>query len=1053
MESTRDPSRTIKLGDEFASARVEAELLAAIVRSSDDAIVGKDLNGRITSWNPSAERIFGYTAEEAVGRQISLIIPPERVDDMYKILGGVGRGETFDHFETVRVRKDGQRITVSLTVSPIRDATGKVIGASKIARDVTEQRRSEMAQKFLSEASVLLASSLDYRTTLNNVANLAVPRLADWCAVDILEPSGKVDRLAVAHVDPEMVRWAREIQAQRPIDMDAPSGVPNVLRTGKSEIYPTITPEMLAHVPEEDLALIEQMQIRSVVLVPLVSRGRTIGVVSFVSSIPGRYGEFDLRLAEELGLKAGLAVDNAWLLSSLQEELEVRKRAERTLEVKASELSILYDASKDLGSTLDVAEVYLNLQRLVAKVMDGENLVVSCYSADDDLIRCEFGYVDGVPIDAKSLPPLPLNRSGGGLQSQVILSGEPMLIGDVQKRVTAPGANFLDVDAKGKQKRIETSADTSVKSMLLVPIRMKDEVIGVVQVMSAREGAYDADNLRMLQALVLQMAAATQNAHLYHKTLKAENRYRTLVSASTSVVWAADGSGQWNADQSGWQAYTNQKDEEQLGEGWLNSVHPADRPFVEKAWEDALESQKAFAIECRIWHQPSSSYHYCDLRSVPVCDADKVLEWVGTVTDIHERKRAERRSEFLLTLNDRIRSLETPEAILHGVVVALGEELAANRCSYGEVSEDGRSLTISDDYVRGVKSIVGKIEVSIERSHTIAPLRQGQVVVVNDTCTAERLEGIGEDQRQIMERMDVRSYIAVPVLKGAGLTLQGVLSVQDSRPRVWTGEEIELTVEAAERAWLAVQSVRARLEIEKLNAELENRVRERTAALEAVNRELEGFSYTVSHDLRGPLRAITSSSMMLIEDYGDQLPADAQHRLKRQVTAANKLARLIDDVLKLSRLTRMELAKEKVDLSTIAREVADEVRARRPDAEPEFTIAPQLCTEGDTQLLKLMLQNLFENSIKFGKNGRPRIWVGKKSIKGRDVFYVQDDGIGFEQQYAEKIFTPFERLHRDEEYPGTGIGLANVRRVIEKHGGTIWAEGQPEQGATFFFTI
>jgi len=1032
------------------------ERLAAIVESSEDAIVSKDLTGRITTWNRAAERIFGYTSEEVVGKPISVIIPPDRVQDMFRILDAVGRGEKIEHFETVRVRKDGVPINVSLTVSPILDSNGTIIGASKIARDITEQKRREIADTFLAEASSLLASSLEYKTTLNNVAQLAVPDLADWCAVDILEEDNSIDRLAIAHVDPSRVEWARRLQEDRPVSVEDPYGVGAVLRTGKSELHSMITASLIEErVKEEDRHLVEEALIRSAMVVPLVSRGRTIGALTFVSSIPGRYGQSDLDLAEELGRRSGLAVDNARLVTSLQNELTERRRTEIALDKRARELSLLYEAGRELSSTLDPTQVYLSLRRLIAEVMECENLVVSSYSPKDEMIRCEFAYVDGEVLDPSVLPPLPLNRSGTGIQSQIILSGEGTLIGNVRERVTAPGANYVDVDKHGNKRKISKPDDTGVSSLLLAPVRLKGEVIGVVQVSSHCDGAYDHDDLRMLEALVLQMAAATQNAHLYQQTREAESRYRTLVSASTAVTWSADPTGNWNAFQPNWQAFSGQDQEQQIGWGWLDAVQASDRESLKAAWAASLEAVEPLNTEARIWHAPSHQYAYCEIRSVPLqSEKGEVLEWVGTITNISERKRNERRSNFLLTLNDKFRTFETPDAILHGVVVALGQELGASRCTYGEMNPEGTELVITDDYVRDVSSIIGSFEVPKVGSHTIAPLKTGEVVVVNDTLEDPRLATLAAAKKEVFERIQVRSYIAVPVLRGPKSELQGVLSVQDSRPRLWSQEEVDLTVEAADRAWLAVQNLRARMEIEHANTLLETRVRERTAALEAANRELEGFSYTVSHDLRGPLRAITASSMMLIEDYSDALPPEAQHRLQRQVAAANKLARLIDDVLKLSRLTRLELTKAPLDLSAIATEVAEEIKARHPHLQAEFDIEPGLAAEGDGQLIRLLFQNLYENSFKFAKKGeRPSIKVRRCNEDPGHCFCVCDSGIGFEQDYAEKIFAPFERLHREDQYPGTGIGLANVRRIVEKHGGRIWAKGEIDRGAMFCFTL
>ena len=180
--------------------------LSAIVESSDDAIISKNLDGIIVSWNKGAERLYGYTAEEVVGKPLSILIPPDHPDELPAIMEQLKRGERIEHFETKRLRKDGSQVDVSVTISPVKRADGKIIGASKIARDITARKRAEQTTRFLADASAALAELTDYESTLQQVASLAVPFFADWCAVDIQEADGSLRRLAVTHTDPAKVQ-------------------------------------------------------------------------------------------------------------------------------------------------------------------------------------------------------------------------------------------------------------------------------------------------------------------------------------------------------------------------------------------------------------------------------------------------------------------------------------------------------------------------------------------------------------------------------------------------------------------------------------------------------------------------------------------------------------------------------------------------------------------------------------------------------------------------------------------------------------------------------
>ena len=242
---------------------------------------------------------------------------------------------------------------------------------------------------------------------------------------------------------------------------------------------------------------------------------------------------------------------------------------------------------------------------------------------------------------------------------------------------------------------------------------------------------------------------------------------------------------------------------------------------------------------------------------------------------------------------------------------------------------------------------------------------------------------------------------------------------------------------------------------------LEQRVAERTRELEkraaellAANNELDAFAYSVSHDLRAPLRSIDGFSQVLLEDYGAQLDDGGRDSLHRVRAASQRMATLIDDLLKLARVTRTEMRTERVDLSGLARDIVGEIQRTTPDRQVDFAIAPGLEAEGDAQLLRVVLDNLLRNGWKYtGKQPQPRVEFTTMDENGDRVFVIKDNGAGFDMKYADKLFGVFQRLHSSAEFEGTGVGLATVRRIINRHGGRIWAEGVVDQGATFFFTL
>ncbi len=257
-------------------------------------------------------------------------------------------------------------------------------------------------------------------------------------------------------------------------------------------------------------------------------------------------------------------------------------------------------------------------------------------------------------------------------------------------------------------------------------------------------------------------------------------------------------------------------------------------------------------------------------------------------------------------------------------------------------------------------------------------------------------------------------------------------------------------------------------ELQRHAADLERRVEERThelqerndalrrnaAELLAANTELDAFAYSVSHDLRAPLRSIDGFSQILLEDYSGTLDAAGRESLQRVRAASQRMGTLIDDLLKLARVTRIEIRTEDVDLSGMAGEIAAELQRATPERRVEFAIAPGLSARGDARLLRVALDNLLRNSWKYtAKQAQPRIEFASIAANGERAFMVRDNGAGFDMQYADKLFGVFQRLHSPAEFEGTGVGLATVRRIITRHGGRIWAEGVVDRGATFYFTL
>jgi len=350
-----------QLGTFIARRRAEAKSaeaerfrqhLAEVVRGTQDAVLSKDLDGIVTSWNPAAARLYGYTAEEAIGRHVSFIVPSDHKDEEMVILDRVKRGERLDTYETERIRADGARISVSLTVSPIRSPMRGLIGASVVARDITAQVRRRRAQEFLVAASRLLDSSLDPEETARTIVSTAVPELAELCLIDFRRADGWYGDTIVAAANPEMAERLERIRRDQPLDPAGEHPVAQVLRLNQPMIWRDLkAPEMVDKVSQNDehLRLMRDAGYNSAAVVPLVARGRTVGALSFLHAHGDlRYDPGDLDFLSELGERAALALDNARLYRErdrVAKSLQRGLRPPRPAEVEGLDISVVFEAA------------------------------------------------------------------------------------------------------------------------------------------------------------------------------------------------------------------------------------------------------------------------------------------------------------------------------------------------------------------------------------------------------------------------------------------------------------------------------------------------------------------------------------------------------------------------------------------------------------------------------------------------------------------------------------------------------------------------------------
>jgi len=356
-----------QLGTFIARRRAEArsaeaerfrQHLAEVVRGTQDAVLSKDLDGIVTTWNPAAARLYGYTAEEAIGRHVSFLVPPDHKDEEKVILDRVKQGERLDTYETERIRADGARISVSLTVSPIRSPMRGLIGASVVARDITAEVRRRRAQEFLVAASRLLDSSLDPEETARTIVGTAVPELAEICLIDFRRPDGWYGETVAAGANSEMAERLERVRRQTPLDPSGEHPVAQVLRLKQPMIWRDLkAPDVVDKVSQssEHLQLMRDAGYNSAAVVPLIARGRTLGALSFLHAHGDlRYDPGDLEFLSELGERAALALDNARLYRErdrVAKNLQRGLRPPRPAEVPGLGISVVFEAA---GEGIDV---------------------------------------------------------------------------------------------------------------------------------------------------------------------------------------------------------------------------------------------------------------------------------------------------------------------------------------------------------------------------------------------------------------------------------------------------------------------------------------------------------------------------------------------------------------------------------------------------------------------------------------------------------------------------------------------------------------------------
>jgi PAS domain S-box-containing protein len=943
-----------KLEEEVSARKWAEEMrghLSAVVESSDDAIISKTLEGTITSWNRAAERVFGYSSAEALGKSMRMLLPTDHAKEESDILASVGRGESVNHFETVRVRKDGKKIDVSVTISPIRNSSGVIVGASKIARDITEHKHAEQALKnSLATSEAALRELADQKFALDQHAIVAVTDVQGT----ITYVNDKFCAISQYSQD-ELIG-----QNHRILNSGHHS------RDFFQQMYYCIASGKVWH-----------GEIRN--------RAKD-GSIYWVDTTIVPFAGEDGKPRQYVAIRA---------------DITERKRAEDAVKESLAASKAALKEVADQKFALD--------QHAIVAITDVQGTIT--YVNERFCAISQYSKAELIGQNHRILNSGHHSKEFFQQMYRTIAAGQ-VWHGEIKNRAK-DGSNYW--------------VDTTIVPTLGAEGKPR-QYVAIRADITERKRAEDASQAAFKE-LADQKFALDQHAIV------------AITDVQGTITYVNDK----------FCAISQYSKDELIGQNHriLNSGHHS-KEFFQTMYH-AIANGKVWHGEIKNRAKDGSNY-WVDTTIVPTLGAEgKPQQYVAIRADITERKRA---TEVLagqaIELSRYAEELSTSQEALHTQTLMLQSVLDSMAEGLVVADEKGKFIIWNP----AAEKIVGLGAADVPSEEWT----KHYGVFLPDTVTP-----FPSDQNPLLRAIHGEVCSAEMFLRNAALPegawIEASASPLTNKDGVARGAVVafrDITQRKADER-----------EIQKLTDELEHRVVERTAQLETANKELEAFSYSVSHDLRAPLRHIGGFSRMLVEEFGSTLDPTARHYLDRIQAGTQKMGMLVDELLALARVGRQALNRQPSRLTSVVEEV---VAILQPDTEGrqvQWVVADLPVVECDPVLVKQIFQNLLANALKFTRphaDGnalaqapapRPRtiIEVTYKEEDGRTVFIVRDNGIGFNMKYVDKLFGVFQRLHRAEDFEGTGIGLATVQRIVQKHGGRVWAEAEVGKGATFYFTL
>jgi len=950
---------------------------------------------RFVRFNRAGSRLLGLSADQVLGRTDHDLFPAEQADAFRREdLQVLESGRVLDiALEPVDTR-NGRRY-LHTRKACIRGADGRPRYLLGISEDITERVEAENRVRYrLSLEAAMARISTDLAQAREDELDAALER-----ALEEIGRAVGADRSTLFQIDATGDTFTNTHEWCGPGILprkERLQGLPLSGFTGpferfrRGEILNVSDPDALDGAFAGLARFMRDSGIRSLVNVPVLSEGELLGVVGFDAEQEGKqWPEEDVRLLRIVAEAVAGAL--------------TRKRAARAIREHTWYLEGLDRISRILAGNLEQHEM---LDQVAAEVLD-------LFGADRAWLLKASGEGAGggyeVPIEhtRPDFPgaleadlSFPDDEYGRTTMGRLLKAREPLVL---QSDELPQVPDYLEAH--------------QVRSQMMVAIRPRigpPWILGVHQ--CERHRRWSPVERRLFQSIAERVAIALAGVRLMEEIRQSEQRLQEAEKIAQVGTWELDlttGSAYWSDQEYRCLGYEPGACEPGY-ENFARAVHPDDLERVDEAVRKAIAGElEPYEIEHRVVWRDGSIHVVHELAEV-IRNADgEAVRMIGTTQDVTQRVTMEQelkrhREQLEELVEERTRTIRRQAQIIEQTndsVITTDLDGVVTSWNHGAVRVFGYG--VEEALGRHIGFVYPEASGEFLEKEVIAPLKA---------------KGTHEVEVQL-KRKDGTLFPAFLSLS--------LLYDESGRPEGMVGYGVDIS------------------ELKKREEEL----RLLAERLEASNRELESFSYSVSHDLRAPLRAIDGFSQALVEDYGDRLDGTALDYLSRIRRGAQRLGTLIDDLLQLSRVNRGELRREPVDLGQMAHSVMEELRAAEPHRKVALHLGTRMTAEGDPRLLRALVENLLGNAWKFtSKEEKAEIRFERLASDPR-VFYVADNGVGFDMRHANKLFGAFQRLHRASEFPGSGIGLATVQRIVHRHGGRVWAEAESGRGATFYFTL